>query len=161
MIGEITLAKTEITDVYRERPTSVNKVLKISLPVPPSVNAIYYNTRGGGRRLTKKAENYIRDARALINLAMEEQYWVKPNKSTWLYVDMVYYFPDRRIRDASNCLKILLDTLEGLVYVNDYICLPRIQSVEYDKENPRVEILISSQTKNAREKGLKMTQVGV
>jgi hypothetical protein len=29
--------------------------------------------------------------------------------------------------------------------------------VEYDKEHPRVEVLVTHQTKNAREKGLKMT----
>lgn len=146
-------------DLLRDKPISINKRLLFSLPIPPSVNAIYYNTRGGGRRLTCKAENYIRDARAMVNLAVEEQHWVLPSKSTWLYIDMVYYFPDRRRRDASNCLKILLDAIEGRVYIDDMYALPRIQSVEYDKENPRVEITVSFQNKIQREKGLKMTHV--
>lgn len=145
-------------DLKREKPKRINKTLRIDLPVPPSVNSIYYNTRGGGRRLTAKAEKYIRDARALINLAIDEQKWIVPNRDVWLYVDMVYYFPDRRIRDSHNCLKILMDTLEGKVFINDYTVLPRIWSVEYDKQNPRVELRVSVQTPNQREKGLKTVQ---
>jgi crossover junction endodeoxyribonuclease RusA len=148
-------------DLPRKKPKSVNKQLKVSLPVPPSVNAIYYNTRGGGRRLTKKAEHYIRDTRALTNQAMDDQHWTTQDKGVWLYIDMVYYFPDRRRRDSHNCLKILLDALESLVYTDDMYVMPRIQSVEYDKENPRVELSITVQTKNNREKGLKTTQIMV
>jgi len=36
--------------------------------------------------------------------------------------------------------------------------MPRIQSVEYDKECPRVEIHVTTQTKNNRDKGLKTTK---
>lgn len=150
------MAKPEVIDVYRERPKYKGKTLKLTLPVPPSVNAIYYNTKGGGRRLTAKAEMYIRTARALINEAIMKQKWIQPEKNVWLYIDMVYYFPDRRIRDASNCLKLLLDVMEGNVYANDYIALPRIQSVEYDKAYPRVEIKVSIQTESGRDKGKKI-----
>lgn len=99
----------------------------------------------------------MREARAKINLAMEEQRWNMIEDNTWLYVDCVFYFPDRRRRDASNCLKLLLDVMEGYVYANDYATLPRIQSVEYDKENPRVELVITPQTGASRSKGLKVT----
>jgi crossover junction endodeoxyribonuclease RusA len=147
-------------DVYRVEPKHTGKRLMLKLPIPPSINSIYYNTRGGGRRLTNKAEKYIRDVKALINLGIEEQRWIKPDKHIWLYVDMVYYFPDRRIRDSHNCLKILMDALEGSVFHNDYTALPRIQSVEYDKECPRVEIAVSPQLATHREKGLRVTNVG-
>lgn len=155
------MSKAEVKDVYREKPTSMKKSLSISLPVPPSVNHLHYNTRGGGKRLTAKAQHYIRDSRALINQAVEDQFWIKQGKGVWLYIDMVFYFPDRRIRDSHNCLKLLLDVMEGIVYDNDYIALPRIQSVEYDKENPRVELRVSPQTKNNRDKGLKTASVVV
>jgi crossover junction endodeoxyribonuclease RusA len=148
-----------VSDVFREDSISPRKFLKLSLPVPPSVNALHYNTRGGGRRLTAKAQNYIRDSRALIHDYVDEQRWSIPDKRVWLYVDMVFYFPDRRIRDASNCLKLLLDVMEGIVYHNDYIALPRIQSVEYDKEHPRVEVCVSSQHDLARKKGLKTARI--
>lgn len=150
-----------VVDVFRDTSVSPRKFLKLSLPVPPSVNALHYNTRGGGRRLTAKAQNYTRDSRALIHAYVEKQRWAIPEKRVWLYVDMVFYFPDRRIRDASNCLKLLLDVMEGIVYHNDYIALPRIQSVEYDKLNPRVEVCISSQNDLARTKGLKTARTDV
>lgn len=150
-----------VTDLPRKAPQSTKKSLHLSLPVPPSVNSMYYNTRGGGRRLTSKSEAYIRDSHALINLALDEQKWTKQQKGVWLYADMVFYFPDRRRRDSHNCLKILLDTLQGYVYDDDMYLLPRIQSVEYDKLNPRVELHIVSQTPNQREKGLKTTHVMV
>jgi crossover junction endodeoxyribonuclease RusA len=150
-----------VEDLPRKRPKSISKSLSLSLPIPPSVNAIYYNTRGGGRRLTRKAEHYIRDVRALTNLAMDEQHWTKQEKGVWLYMDLVFYFPDRRRRDSHNCLKVLLDAIESLAYIDDMYVLPRIQSVEYDKENPRVELRVTAQSKNNRDKGLKTTKVGV
>lgn len=149
----------EVVDVFRNKPKTFNKSLNMSLPVPPSVNALHYNTSRGGRKLTPKAIAFTAQSRALINLAVEEQRWDKQGKGVWLYIDMVFYFPDRKIRDASNCLKILLDVMEGIVYDNDYVCLPRIQSVEYDKLNPRVELRITHQTKNNRDKGIKTTKV--
>jgi len=148
-----------ITDLPRKKSRGKKEPLHLSLPIPPSVNAIYYNTRKGGRRLTTKAEHYIRDARALINLAIDEQKWKKQEKGIWLYCDMVFYFPDRRRRDSHNCLKLLLDVLESYVYVDDMYVLPRILSVEYDKENPRVEIAIVQQSESQRNKGIKDTRV--
>lgn len=147
----------DANDLYRDKPIHPNKRLKMSLPLPPSVNSMHVNTRNGGRRLTNRAQDYIRVSRALINLATEEQNWLKQKRHVWLYVDVVFFMPDRRVRDSHNMLKLFLDVMEGIVYENDYSVMPRIQSVEYDKENPRVEVYVSVQTNNNREKGLKMT----
>ncbi len=141
-------------DLKRAKPKHPNKKLRITLPLPPSVNNMYVNTRGGGRRLSKKSEDYIRRSRGLINLAIEEQRWIKQNDSTWYYVDLVFFMPDRRIRDSHNMLKLLLDVMQGIVYSNDYYAMPRIQSVEYDTENPRVEVSVIPQSKSNRDKGL-------
>lgn len=151
------MSKTNINDVFRDTPKRANQTLRLTLPIPPSVNKLYYNTRGG-KTLTANAKRFSRDAKALLNLYIEEQKWIMPSKQTWLYMDMVFYFPDRRRRDAHNCLKLLLDVLTGYVYEDDYTALPRIQSVEYDKHNPRVEIKVYAQTQNERNRGLKMTQ---
>lgn len=146
-----------VTDLKREVVKSKNKMLKLHLPIPPSVNSIYANTRYGGKRLTKKAENYIREVRALTNEFIEEQRWQKAENGQWLYVDLVFFFPDRRRRDSHNTLKILLDALQTLIYEDDMFVMPRIQGVEYDKENPRVEMKFTYQTKNNRERALKIT----
>jgi crossover junction endodeoxyribonuclease RusA len=110
--------------------------------------------RRGGKRLTKEAENYTLISRAALHAIVEDQRWSLRTGSEWLYIDMTYYFPDRKIRDASNCLKLLLDVMQGIVYANDYYALPRIQGVEYDKLNPRVEIRISTQSDSERKKAL-------
>jgi crossover junction endodeoxyribonuclease RusA len=137
-------------DLKRTEVKRKTRALKMTLPVPPSVNSIYYNTRGGGRRLKASAERYIRDTRALTHMFVEDQGWEKKTDATWIYIDMVFYFPDKRIRDSHNCLKILLDAIEGIVFQNDYYIMPRIHSVEYDKQNPRVEMKIVDQTKAER-----------
>jgi len=147
-----------VKDLYRDKPLYPTKRLKMSLPLPPSVNHMYYNTRNGGKRLTGKAENYIRKSRALINAAIEEQNWIEQSPSTWYYLDLVFFMPDRKIRDSHNMLKLLLDVMEGIVYKNDYYVCPRIQSVEYDKENPRIELCITPQTNSARTKALQLVK---
>lgn len=85
---------------------------------------------------------------------MEQQDWKKAELAEWLYIDMVFYFPDKRIRDSHNCLKILMDAIEGIVFQNDYYVLPRIQGVELDRGNPRVELSITYQTQKERQKHL-------
>lgn len=147
-----------IVDVYRNSPNQPNKRLKMNLPLPPSVNHMYLNTKFGGKRLTSKAEHYIAISKALINQFVDDQSWGKVSANQWLYVDLVFYMPDRRIRDSHNMLKLLLDVMQNIVYVNDYSVMPRIQSVEYDKENPRVDVLVTAQDGRSRERGLKMTK---
>ena len=94
----------------------------------------------------------MHSSRALLEDAIDSQKWQMSDKGIWLYADMVFYFQDRRIRDSHNCLKLLLDVMQGVVYQNDYYVLPRIQSVEYDKDHPRVEVRISPQSELARQK---------
>lgn len=140
-------------DLPREESTRPNKRLYLSLPLPPSVNHMYVNVKGG-RKLTGKSEKYIKISKALINDAIYDQRWNKENKAVWLYVDCVFYMPDRRIRDSHNMLKLLLDVMQDTIFENDYYAMPRIQSVEYDPLNPRVEVAISTQHKISREKGI-------
>lgn len=144
----------EKKDLFRENSTNPSKKLRLTLPLPPSVNRLYNDTKFGGKSLTITALRYIPRAKALINLAIDEQRWVKQSKQTWYYVDLVFYFPDRIRRDSHNMLKLLMDVMQDTAYGNDYYALPRINSVEYDKANPRVEILITPQTTSGRRKAL-------
>ena len=73
-----------------------------------------------------------------------------------MYLDCVFFMPDRRIRDSHNMLKLLLDVMQGNVFENDYFVMPRVQYVGLDVENPRVEVLVTTQTPNQVDKGLKM-----
>lgn len=148
----------ENDDQYRDVAKHKSRRLYLSLPVPPSVNHMYRPTRKFGVKvLTAQAQRYVATSRALINQYIEEQHWEKQSGAVWYYVDLVFYFPDRRIRDSHNTLKLLLDVMQDLVYHNDFYVLPRIHSVEYDKDNPRVEVCVSVQDKTQRERGVKMT----
>lgn len=143
-------------DLYRSEPQFPKKKLRLTLPLPLSVNHMYYNTRYGGKRLKPEAENYIRTATSITLAEMEDTLWKMQKDATWYYMDLLFYMPDRITRDSHNMLKLLLDTLEGSAYHNDYYIMPNILGVEYDKKNPRVEVILRPQTKKDREKVLKM-----
>lgn len=142
--------------MYRSKPKFPKKKLRLTLPLPLSVNHMYHNTRYGGKRLKPEAENYIRTATSITLAEMEDTLWKMQKDSTWYYIDLLFYMPDRRTRDSHNMLKLLMDTLEGCAYTNDYYVMPRIQAVEYDCKEPRVEVIIKAQTEKDREKVLKM-----
>jgi crossover junction endodeoxyribonuclease RusA len=72
---------------------------------------------------------------------MREKGWKKDKDHVWYVMDLYFYFPDKRVRDSHNTLKLLTDALEGLLFSNDYFLLPRIQTVTLDRENPRLEIV--------------------
>lgn len=100
---------------------------------------MYY---GKTRRLTSKALKWFADSRTICIEEMHKQHWKLDKDNVWFYVDMDFYFADKRIRDSHNTLKILMDALQGIFFHNDYYCMTRINRVLYDKFNPRVEIKI-------------------
>ena len=130
----------EFEDLDRDLPKYPKQVLTVTRPLPPSVNHMY-QAAGRGRRLTKQAMEYIRTAQDTVKKAIRKQGWKKDKDHVWYVMDLYYYFPDKRIRDSHNTLKLLTDCLEGLLYKNDYFLLPRIQYVCLDRSNPRLEII--------------------
>ena len=62
-------------------------------------------------------------------------------------MDLYYFFPDKKVRDSHNTLKILTDSMEGLVFPNDYYVLPRIQYVTLDRKNPMLHVKVYPQNK--------------
>lgn len=104
-----------------------------------------YIMTGRSKTLTRDAINYVKEAQTRTKKAMLEQGWKKEEEGVWFYVDLYYYFPDRRKRDTHNTLKILMDALEFLVFEDDYYVLTRVQMVELDRENPRVEMVMHPQ----------------
>jgi crossover junction endodeoxyribonuclease RusA len=146
----------KINDVYREAPEYPDKELRFTVDLPLSVNHMYVKTRGGGQRLSKLAEKYIQDVRAKILAVMEDENFPPITNASWHYLDLVFYMPDKRVRDSHNLIKLLLDALEKALFHNDYYIMPRIQSVEYDKHNPRTEALFKSQTEEDRKRARAM-----
>ncbi len=54
---------------------------------------------------------------------------------------LYFFFPSKRKKDTHNTLKVLMDSLEGILYEDDYWALPRIKDFDIDKDNPRLEIV--------------------
>lgn len=149
------------SDDLKRISTESKKVFKTHLPLPVSLNHMYINTRGGGKRLNKRAEEYMRMTRAQINEEMDEQGWKMTGDGFWYYADMVFYLPDVRVRDSHNMFKLLFDVLEGYVFTNDYYIMPRVNSVELDRKNPRVEVIFHTQTNKERMEALQKIKVKV
>lgn len=128
------------TDLLRDTPDYPNQVIKLILPLPISINHMY-QTAGHKKRLTTQASNYIKTAQDIAKKSIKQQGWKRDKESVWYVMDLYFYYPDRKVRDSHNYLKLLMDCLEGLLFSNDYFLLPRIQYVTLDRENPRLEIV--------------------
>jgi Holliday junction resolvase RusA-like endonuclease len=64
------------------------------------------------------------------------------DKTVHLYAKL--YMPDARRRDATNYAKLVHDSLQGTVYVDDtQIKRATWENAGIDRENPRVEITIT------------------
>ena len=139
------MKQNEFEDLERDIPKYPNQVLTLTIKVPPSVNHMYIHKRNGQKILTSTAKQYIKTIQDLCKKEIKKQNWKKEKESVWYVMDMYFYFQDKRKRDSHNCLKLLMDSLEGLLFTNDYFVLPRIQYVTLDRENPRVEIIFYPQ----------------
>jgi Holliday junction resolvase RusA-like endonuclease len=125
--------------------------LKLILPLPVSVNALYVNQTfydpkkrthvlTGKRILSPKGRKAKKDIQIACKKQMKGQEWDYDYTQThYLYQDMVVYF-NRMGRDSDNLLKCLNDSLKGLAYYNDDKILTRTQKVMVDSVNPRIEI---------------------
>lgn len=110
----------------------------------PSENIIHINVWKGGKATGQRALSTIAEAHRDL-WRMEALSWKNrsgyrvPNKQK-VYVDLVFYLPDKRIRDTHNVPKLLLDALKGIVSTDDYFILLSIKDFFYDKDNPRIEV---------------------
>lgn len=111
---------------------------KIILPFPPSVNSAYGQSGGKQRYKSKSYKNWLFTCPKLFR--SEIDYPIK--------IKYVIYFPDNRLRDGQNYLKVPLDFLVNSGVIKDdnfHIVVSETWEVGgIDKQNPRVEIFIDS-----------------
>lgn len=103
-------------------------------PVP--LNQKYF-VRNGRNILSTK----YRGAKGDLQLEITAQANFEPLSRT-VAVNIIQYFGDKRKRDVDAYIKILLDSMEGIIYENDNQINELHVFKEYDKENPRIEIQI-------------------
>jgi Holliday junction resolvase RusA-like endonuclease len=106
------------------------------ITLPPSTNHIYGRSRGGVFMNERS-----RRAKEAIGWEARSQYRGKPLTGP-LKVSVALYWPDRRKHDVDN-IKVLLDALTGIAWLDDGQIEDLRITKAYDKEKPRVEIAVS------------------
>jgi Holliday junction resolvase RusA-like endonuclease len=128
--------------------------LHLVLPLPISVNALYVlqyayskkyrmNMPTGRKILSEAGRKNKKEIQKSATSQMRNQKWnLEITKNHFIYQDIDVYF-NRKNRDSDNILKLLNDSLQGLVFHNDSKVLTRVQRVYYDYGNPRIECTYS------------------
>ena len=120
--------------------------IKITLPIlPPTINK--YIGRSNIWEYQKDKKNVHK---AISLLTVGKKYNIDKCKMT-----IIYYFKDRRRHDPANYDKFVLDGLvEANVIIDDnYSVITEFTTKEdYDKDNPRTEIIIEILEENKNEK---------
>ena len=65
-----------------------------------------------------------------------------------IYMAMMVYFKNDVRPDLNNVERLITDALEGLSYKNDKVVACSYKDYDYDKEKPRVELLMSDKLIN-------------
>lgn len=134
--------KEEVHDLKRDKPRYPKQKLVMEMPIPVSVNHMYYNTKYGGKRLNARAQKFFDEQKKRTYAEMQKQGWKQEIGDVWFEVHCDFYMPDKRVRDTHNTFKLMLDILEGVLFKNDYFVKPHVDKVLLDKDNPRVVITI-------------------
>jgi len=104
--------------------------IHLTLPIPPSANKYWIYARGRVR--TSPEAKAYKDAVRLLT----PKYIIEGRVA----VNVSVFRPAKR-GDLDNFLKVMLDSLEGVLYNNDRQ-ITEIHAFRYDdKDNPRVELL--------------------
>jgi len=112
---------------------------RLTIPIPPSVNHCYYYK--GNKRIKKKtARDFEKICEKATKKYIAEIGYAFPEK-TKIVCNMWFYMPDLRRRDSHNTIKLTMDSVEkGGLYKDDRYVMPRIQDVQLDRDNPRLEM---------------------
>jgi len=125
--------------------------LRLVSPMPPSVNhyLAYRAIMRGGKpvAMSYKTADAVKYQCAFADYVKEEakkQGWVmSKNPTQHYYMDCDFYFP-RTDMDCNNYFKCMADAITNTraVWIDDRQLCERVQSIQYDKNNPRIELTI-------------------
>ena len=118
------------------------KVLKLTLKLPQSINHIYGHNKFGSTYLKAEGKQYKEEMIEYIAMEAMHQDWTKV-ENQFLYMDEVV-FMNKKGRDADNLKKLTQDVISEsrAVWTDDTYCLPHTKRIYIDKDNPRLEIEI-------------------
>lgn len=127
-------------------------VLRLISSVPPSVNHYlgYRATIGkngkaiGMSYCTAEAKKYRKSFAEYVLEEVKNQGWeLELNPKQHFYIDGYFYFP-RIDMDANNYWKVAIDAITDTqaIWIDDNVVCERVQMIQYDSANPRVEFII-------------------
>jgi Holliday junction resolvase RusA-like endonuclease len=118
---------------------SIAKALIVLNGNPISTNNCYKNVRVNIRILSDKARTLKED----YQWQLKKQWKYEPLDEP-LEISIKIYFGTKRNYDWDNFHKLSMDSLTGIVWVDDSLIQKATVQKFYDKENPRIEIEIKS-----------------
>lgn len=108
--------------------------LTFTLPYPPSANRYWRNVKGR-MVVSANARAYKEEVGWMVKAKVKEP---MPGD---IYV-RVRIFRPRKIGDLDNTLKVLLDALKGIVFIDDEQVVEIRANRFDDKANPRAEVTV-------------------
>lgn len=115
--------------------------------VPVGQNQAYRRSKQGRMFMTAAARSYKDAVRAYAIVALREAGWPKLSEVRAVEVEIEPF--NSRIRDADSCVKLSLDALEGVAYLNDSMVVKQTGH-KPKKEGGRIPgVLITLRTRSA------------
>lgn len=119
------------------------KTLRVTLPLPPSINNQYV-TAGRRRVLSKGAKAFHRDAGAVLRGMLQQgsisDEWLASVREQPLACDLVFYFETPFKRDLDGGLKISLDAVCEILGLDDRYIVSLTLEKRIDPLRPRLEL---------------------
>lgn len=103
--------------------------MKLTLPYPPTLNHSHYHVPGGARVLKPAARKFYEDVRLLAAAAGAEVVQGE-------YVMTLHVYRPQTNADPSNVVKLLEDSLQGILIENDKFC-KELHLYRYEAEKPK------------------------
>lgn len=106
--------------------------VRVTLPFPPSTNALFLNVRGKGRVRSPRYRAWAIEAGYALNRH-------RPIKGP-VHVSVALCSPDKRKRDADNSLKPILDllTAHNIIEADDWTIVRKVEAQWVEAGEPCV-----------------------
>lgn len=83
-------------------------------------------------------KDYLEEAQWHIKAWIPQAHWTFPDPHTKIVLAFWIYWPDRRVRDPGNLIKVLGDACKGVLLPDDNMLLPRPMDFTVDRRHPRL-----------------------
>jgi len=128
--------------------TMIGEVLRVTLPLPPGINASYKSGRGrfyGSDEL----RSFKQEAHAKLYMQKGNFDWMtiyhiqKAKGKIPLSITIDFYFPTLWRRDIDGGEKAVIDAIFDCIGLNDNLIVEKYTRKLVDRERPRCEVAVS------------------